>query len=139
MIIGTLAAMLHGTGQIIHILILTRVLNRFIDLTQLFCPANESVCYMESPNTSANLTSRESDLDGIGDELLGELTELALYYLPLAFGVLIMAAIATSTWNLAGYRQGLRIRRALFSSIVHQDLSWHDISTTAQLTNRLSE
>ena len=138
MMVGTLAAMLHGTGQIIHILLLTRVLNRFIDLTQLFCSANESVCYVGPSNTSANVTSTE-DLDEIGDELLQELTELALFYIPLAFGVLMTAAIATSTWNLAGYRQGLRIRRALFSSIVHQDLSWHDISTTAELTNRLSE
>ena len=138
MVVGTLAAILHGTGLIIHILLMTRVLNRFIDLTQLFCAANESVCYVGPSNTSANVTNIE-DLDEIGDELLQELTELALFYLPLGFGVLTMAAIATSTWNLAGYRQGLRIRRALFSSIVHQDLSWHDISTTAELTNRLSE
>ena len=136
MVIGTIAAVLHGTGQIVHVLIMTRVLNRFIDLTKLFCAADESVCN-EEPYNESNLTS--IDFDEIGDDLLRELTELALYYLPLAFGVLIMAAIATSTWNLAGYRQGLRIRRALFSSIVHQDLGWHDVSTTAQLTNRLSE
>ena len=136
MIIGTIAAVLHGTGQIAHVLIMTRVLNRFIDLTKLFCAANESVCNVGLSNKS-NLTN--IDFDEIGDDLLRELAELALYYLPLAFGILMMAAIATSTWNLAGYRQGLRIRRALFSSIVHQDLGWHDISTTAQLTNRLSE
>lgn len=139
MIVGTLAAILHGTAQIIHILIMTRVLNRFIDLVQLNCAASDSVCYIASSNSSINATSRGGIPEDTGDELLQELTELALFYLPLAVGVLIMSAIATSTWNLAGYRQTLRIRRLLFSSIVHQDLSWHDVTTTAQLTNRLSE
>lgn len=139
MIVGTIAAVLQGTAQIIHILLLTRVLNRFIDLAQLTCTANDSTCD-ESPTTNASIGVTE---DGISEEdaneLLQELSELALYYLPLAFGALIMSAIATSTWNLAGYRQALRIRRALFSSIVHQDLGWHDVTTTAQLTNRLTE
>ena len=136
MVIGTVAAILHGTAQIIHIALMTRVLNRFIDLVQLMCPANSSICYV--PDSAVNSTSSE-DLTLDVDELLQELTELALYYIPLAFGTLIVAAIATSTWSLAGYRQALRIRRSLFSSIIHQDLSWHDVSTTAQLTNRLSE
>ena len=139
MIVGVLAAILHGTAQIIHILLMTRVLNRFIDLAQLACDANDSVCYEASLNASSTTGISEEYLSGAANELLQDLTELALYYLPLAFGALTMAAIATSTWNLAGYRQALRIRRALFSSIIHQDLSWHDISTTAQLTNRLSE
>ena len=141
MIVGTVAAILHGTAQIIHILLLTRVLNRFIDLAQLACTANDSACY-EGPtayNASIVTTSEEGISEEDADELLQQLSELALYYLPLAFGALTMSAIATSTWNLAGYRQALRIRRALFSSIVHQDLGWHDVTTTAQLTNRLSE
>lgn len=138
MMFGTIAAILHGTALIIHILLMTRVLNRFIDLTQLFCAANDSVCYDASSNASMPEVSAVV-LDEEADELLQELTTLALYYLPLALGALTMSAIATSTWNLAGYRQALRIRRALFSSIVHQDIGWHDISTTAQLTNRLSE
>lgn len=140
-IVGTVAALLHGTAQIIHILLLTRVLNRFIDLVQLTCAANDSACY--DPSTAYNNVSTVMNEEGFteedADELLRELSELALYYLPLAFGALTMSAIATSTWNLAGYRQALRIRRALFSSIVHQDLGWHDVTTTAQLTNRLSE
>ena len=49
MVFGTIAAVLHGTALIIHVLLMTRVLNRFIDLTQLFC-ANDSVC--ESSNAS---------------------------------------------------------------------------------------
>lgn len=140
MIVGTLAAILHGTAQIIHVLILSSVLDRFIDLAQLVCTANESACY-EAPSNASSLNASTVDTigEGTADELLRELSGLALYYLPLAFGALVMSAIARSTWNLAGYRQALRIRRALFSSIVHQDLSWHDVSTTAQLTNRLSE
>jgi len=137
MIIGTIAAILQGTARIIHILLMTRVLNRFVDLTRLVCTPESSVCYVPL-NVSMNSTSTD-DLSEIADELLQDLTELSLYYLPLAFGVLVMAATAQSTWNLAGYRQALRIRRALFSSIIHQDLGWYDVSTTAELTNRLSE
>ena len=138
MLFGTIAAVLHGTAQITNVLLLTRVLNRFIDLTQLRCAPDDSVCYYNG-SSNASMATENDLLEEFGDELLEELTVLALYYMPLAFGVLIMASIAASTWNLAGYRQALRIRRALFSSIVHQDIGWHDVSTTAQLTNRLSE
>jgi len=138
MMMGTISAVLFGSGLIVHILLLTRALNRFVDLAKLTCPANSSTCY--NPNSTRNVSVLTSEmLEDEADELLSELTDLALYYLPVAFGVFVTATIAISSWNLAGYRQALRIRRALFSSIIHQDLSWYDVTTSTQLTNRLSE
>jgi len=138
MVMGTISAIFFGSGVIVHVLLLTRAINRFIDLAKLTCPANSSTCY--NPNSTRNVSVLTNEmLQDEADELLSELTDLALLYLPVAFAVFVTAMIAISSWNLAGYRQALRIRRALFSSIMHQDLSWYDVTTSTQLTNRLSE
>ena len=42
-------------------------------------------------------------------------------------------------WLMPAERQANAIRRALFSSIMKQDIGWFDVYKSGELTNRLTE
>ena len=63
----------------------------------------------------------------------------SLYYVALATGILITVFLATMFWNLSAYRQIQRLRRALYHSILRQDIGWFDSVETGMLSTRLVE
>ena len=63
----------------------------------------------------------------------------SLYYVALATGILITVFLATIFWNLSAYRQIQRLRRALYHSILRQEIGWFDTVETGMLSTRLVE
>lgn len=63
----------------------------------------------------------------------------SLYYVALATGVLIAVLLATMFWNLCAYRQIQQLRRALYHSILRQEIGWFDSVEPGILSTRLVE
>ena len=63
----------------------------------------------------------------------------SLYYVALATGILVTVFLTTMFWNLSAYHQIRRLRRALYHSILRQEIGWFDTVETGMLSTRLVE
>ena len=77
--------------------------------------------------------------DDTGDALQAEIGIYSYYYLAMATALLIASFLSIALWNLAAYRQTLRMRLVFFNSILRQDIAWFDVNPSSQLNTRLSE
>ena len=100
-------------------------------MTEYFCSTTESP-------TSAKLDEFLSSSDP-GSLLLSEMGLLALSYVGLAAGVLIVSFISPFFWNLSAYRQTRRLRQVFFLAIMRQEIGWFDVNPSTQLNSHLSE
>ena len=62
-----------------------------------------------------------------------------IYYVALATGVLFATFFSTTLWNLSAHHQVQKMRKALYQSIIHQDIGWFDSIETGDITTRLVE
>ena len=93
-------------------------------------------------NSSSRSDTTSDFLDYICDPdgtLRWRIGVISLYYVALATGVLITFSLAIMFWNLSAYRQVLRLRRALYHSILRQEIGWFDSVKTGVLSTRLVE
>ena len=93
-------------------------------------------------NTSSGSDATSNFLDYICDPngtLRWQIGVFSLYYVGLATGMLIAVFLATMFWNLSAYRQIQRLRRALYHSILRQEIGWFDSVETGVLSTRLVE
>ena len=93
-------------------------------------------------NTSSGLDATSNFLDYICDPdgtLRWRIGVFSLYYVALATGILIAVFLATMFWNLSAYHQIQRLRRALYHSILRQEIGWFDSIETGVLSTRLVE
>lgn len=63
----------------------------------------------------------------------------SIYYVALATSILFAAFLSTTLWNLSAHRQVQKMRKALYQSIIHQDIGWFDGVETGDITTRLVE
>ena len=87
-----------------------------------------------SPDATSDFLDYVCDTDGT---LRWRIGVFSLYYVALATGMLITVFLATTFWNLSAYRQIQRLRRALYHSILRQEIGWFDSVETGVLSTRL--
>ncbi|XP_003782856.1 multidrug resistance protein 1 [Otolemur garnettii] len=127
MVVGTLAAIIHGAGLPLMMLV-------FGDMTDSFSKAgNLSFTPPNSTNESfANGTQIFINLEE-------DMTTYAYYYSAIGAGVLVAAYIQVSFWCLAAGRQIYKIRKQFFHSIMSQEIGWFDVHDVGELNTRLTD
>ncbi|XP_028718068.1 ATP-dependent translocase ABCB1 isoform X1 [Peromyscus leucopus] len=127
MVLGTLAAVIHGTSLPLLMLV-------FGHMTDSFTKAETTV--------SPNITN-QSETSGIQASSRGNLEEdmatYAYYYTGIGAGVLIVAYIQVSFWCLAAGRQIHKIRQKFFHAIMNQEIGWFDVHDVGELNTRLTD
>ncbi|KAM8966761.1 ATP-dependent translocase ABCB1 [Pelodytes ibericus] len=113
MLFGTIAAMAHGAGLPLMMLV-------FGDMTDSFVQAGQ------------NMTI---EMDSLQDQM----TTYAYYYTGLGFGVLLCAYIQISFWTLAAGRQIRKIRKNFFHAVLRQEIGWFDVNDAGELNTRLTD
>lgn len=98
--------------------------------TSYFCSSNSSL----ENDVNIHLLEYLCDPDGT---LRREIGLFSLYYVALATGVLIAVFLSTTLWNLSAFHQIQKMRKALYQSILHQDIGWFDTVETGDLGSRL--
>uniref|UniRef100_A0A8C6G414 Multidrug resistance protein 1 n=1 Tax=Moschus moschiferus TaxID=68415 RepID=A0A8C6G414_MOSMO len=125
MVLGTLAAIIHGAGLPLMMLV-------FGDMTDSFAAAGNI------GNISFSNMTNESKCQ-YGKNLEKEMTTYAYYYTGIGAGVLIAAYIQVSFWCLAAGRQVHRIRKQFFHAIMQQEIGWFDVHDVGELNTRLTD
>ncbi|KAB0340822.1 hypothetical protein FD754_022798, partial [Muntiacus muntjak] len=126
MVLGTLAAIIHGAGLPLMMLV-------FGDMTDSFAGAGNIGNITFSNTTNASTIDRTD----YGKQLEKEMTTYAYYYSGIGAGVLIAAYIQVSFWCLAAGRQVHRIRKQFFHAIMKQEIGWFDVHDVGELNTRL--
>ncbi|EDO49737.1 predicted protein [Nematostella vectensis] len=67
------------------------------------------------------------------------MTDLAIYYIYLAIGALIVAYLQAGFFQYTAVRQAKRIRCNFFKAVMRQDIGWFDTYDAGELNNRLTE
>ncbi|XP_042540423.1 ATP-dependent translocase ABCB1 [Dipodomys spectabilis] len=125
MILGTLAAVIHGAALPIMMLV-------FGEMTDSFANAGSSL-----PNaTQSNVYLNKTD---ILEKLEQDMTKYAYYYTGIGAGVLVAAYIQVSFWCLAAGRQINKIRKEFFHAIMKQEIGWFDVHDVGELNTRLTD
>uniref|UniRef100_A0A8C6BNK3 ATP binding cassette subfamily B member 1 n=1 Tax=Monodon monoceros TaxID=40151 RepID=A0A8C6BNK3_MONMO len=109
MVLGTVAAIIHGTGLPLMMLVFGDMTDSFLDSTYF------------------------------GKKLEEEMTTYAYYYSGIGAGVLVAAYIQVSFWCLAAGRQVYKIRKQFFHAIMRQEIGWFDVHDTGELNTRLTD
>uniref|UniRef100_A0A8C6RDM7 Multidrug resistance protein 1 n=1 Tax=Nannospalax galili TaxID=1026970 RepID=A0A8C6RDM7_NANGA len=111
MLIGTLAAIIHGIALPLMMLV-------FGDMTDSFANVG---------NFPENTT------------IASKYCLYAYYYTGIGAGVLIVAYVQVSFWCLAAGRQIHKIRQKFFHAIVNQEIGWYDVHDIGELNTRLTD
>uniref|UniRef100_A0A8C6F8H8 ATP binding cassette subfamily B member 1 n=1 Tax=Monodon monoceros TaxID=40151 RepID=A0A8C6F8H8_MONMO len=117
MVLGTVAAIIHGTGLPLMMLV-------FGDMTDSFANAGNL----------GNLTISE-----LTNGIFLSFFRYAYYYSGIGAGVLVAAYIQVSFWCLAAGRQVYKIRKQFFHAIMRQEIGWFDVHDTGELNTRLTD
>uniref|UniRef100_A0A8C6RFC6 Multidrug resistance protein 1 n=1 Tax=Nannospalax galili TaxID=1026970 RepID=A0A8C6RFC6_NANGA len=112
MLIGTLAAIIHGIALPLMMLV-------FGDMTDSFANVG---------NFPENTTIASKYC-----------LWYAYYYTGIGAGVLIVAYVQVSFWCLAAGRQIHKIRQKFFHAIVNQEIGWYDVHDIGELNTRLTD
>ncbi|XP_026958596.1 ATP-dependent translocase ABCB1 [Sagmatias obliquidens] len=128
MVLGTVAAIIHGAGLPLTMLV-------FGDMTDSFANAGNL------GNLTISQLTNGSFLDStyFGEKLEEEMTTYAYYYSGIGAGVLVAAYIQVSFWCLAAGRQVYKIRKQFFHAVMRQEVGWFDVHDTGELNTRLSD
>uniref|UniRef100_A0A8C0L9T3 ATP binding cassette subfamily B member 1 n=1 Tax=Canis lupus dingo TaxID=286419 RepID=A0A8C0L9T3_CANLU len=118
MLVGTMAAIIHGAALPLMMLV-------FGNMTDSF--ANAGI-------------SRNKTFPVIINETPPAIFSLyAYYYSGIGAGVLVAAYIQVSFWCLAAGRQILKIRKQFFHAIMRQEIGWFDVHDVGELNTRLTD
>ncbi|XP_036184196.1 ATP-dependent translocase ABCB1 isoform X3 [Myotis myotis] len=133
MLLGTMAAIIHGAGLPLTMLI-------FGDMTDSFADAGKFQNTTLPNITFTNMTNQS--MISITDpykKLEEDMTTYAYYYSGIGAGVLVAAYIQVSFWCLAAGRQIFKIRKQFFHSIMRQEIGWFDVHDVGELNTRLTD
>ncbi|PNJ70212.1 ATP-dependent translocase ABCB1 [Pongo pygmaeus] len=127
MVVGTLAAIIHGAGLPLMMLV-------FGEMTDTFANAGNL------EDLLSNITNK-SDINDTGFfmNLEEDMTRYAYYYSGIGAGVLVAAYIQVSFWCLAAGRQIYKIRKQFFHAIMRQEIGWFDVHDVGELNTRLTD
>lgn len=118
MIFGTIAAMAHGAGLPLMMLVFGEMTDSFVDFGK-------------------NMTMGEMINASI--QFQDQMTTYAYYYTGLGFAVLVAGYIQISFWTLAAGRQIKKIRKNFFHAVLRQEISWFDVNDAGELNTRLTD
>nr|XP_004662350.2 multidrug resistance protein 2-like isoform X2 [Jaculus jaculus]XP_045016354.1 multidrug resistance protein 2-like isoform X2 [Jaculus jaculus]XP_045016355.1 multidrug resistance protein 2-like isoform X2 [Jaculus jaculus] len=125
MVLGTLAAIVHGIGLPLLMLL-------FGNMTDSFTNTENKIL----PNV---INQSETNSTQISSHLEENMTMYAYYYTGIGAGVLIAAYIQVSFWCLAARRQIHKIRQQFFHAIMKQEIGWFDVHDVRELNTRLTD
>ncbi|XP_069815592.1 ATP-dependent translocase ABCB1-like isoform X3 [Dendropsophus ebraccatus] len=118
MLVGTIAAVAHGAGLPLMMIV-------FGDMTNTFVDAGKNMTIEGFINASIQLQE--------------QMTTYAYYYTGIGFAVLLAGYIQISFWTLAAARQIKKIRTNFFHAVLRQEISWFDVNDAGELNTRLSD
>ncbi|KAI4543826.1 hypothetical protein MG293_006620 [Ovis ammon polii] len=137
MVLGTLAAIIHGAGLPLMMLV-------FGDMTDSFAGfgnfGNVTFSNMTNERTVFVCVILKSTFFTLRQDCF-KLCECryAYYYSGIGAGVLIAAYIQVSFWCLAAGRQVHRIRKQFFHAIMQQEIGWFDVHDVGELNTHLTD
>ncbi|KAM3929583.1 ATP-dependent translocase ABCB1 [Leptodactylus fuscus] len=118
MLLGTVAAMAHGAGLPLMMLVFGEMTDSFVDF-------GRNMTYEEIINASMAFQD--------------QMSTYAYYYTGLGFAVLVAGYIQISFWSLSAGRQIKKIRKNFFHAVLRQEISWFDINDAGELNTRLTD
>ena len=68
-----------------------------------------------------------------------EIDQLVTYFIIIAFGAFVLAALQTIFYQLASERQLHRMRQKVYQAILRQDIAWFDTRANGELSTTLIE
>ncbi|KAL6034359.1 hypothetical protein STEG23_030527, partial [Scotinomys teguina] len=127
MVLGTLAAVIHGTSLPLLMLVFGHMTDGFTEAETTISPNITN----QSETTSTQITIRGN--------LEEDMATYAYYYTGIGAGVLIVAYIQVSFWCMAAGRQIHKIRQKFFHAIMNQEIGWFDVHDVGELNTRLTD
>ncbi|KAM4026720.1 ATP-dependent translocase ABCB1 isoform 1-T1 [Anomaloglossus baeobatrachus] len=118
MLVGTLAAMIHGAGLPLMMLV-------FGEMTDSFVDYGKDMTLEQMINASIKFQE--------------DMTTYSYYYSGLGFGVLLAGYIQVAFWTLSAGRQIKKIRKNFFHAVLRQEISWFDVNDAGELNTRLTD
>uniref|UniRef100_A0A4X1T1G3 ATP binding cassette subfamily B member 1 n=1 Tax=Sus scrofa TaxID=9823 RepID=A0A4X1T1G3_PIG len=116
MLLGTTAAIVHGAGLPLMMLVFGEMIDSFASVGNL--------AHIKIPNVTS------------GSEYC---SWYAYYYSAIGAGVLVAAYIQVLFWCLAAGRQIYKIRKRFFHAIMQQEIGWFDMHDVGELNTRLTD
>ncbi|UJR12090.1 hypothetical protein I4U23_016268 [Adineta vaga] len=151
MTIGTVAALAHGSGLPLLILIFGHVLDSFTDQAKTFCSINFTTlslqyCPDSMAFTSINISTLISQCNityanfTLGTSMLTDTIQRQVLYL-VAVGciIIVVAYVQVSFWIMSAENQSRVIRQTLFQNILDKDMSFFDTHKIGELDAHLSQ
>uniref|UniRef100_A0A8D1LFP3 Multidrug resistance protein 1 n=1 Tax=Sus scrofa TaxID=9823 RepID=A0A8D1LFP3_PIG len=128
MLLGTTAAIIHGTGLPLMMLVFGEMTDSFASIGNMRNLTFPNMIYTNCVNCPDNSTTLEE-----------KMTVYAYYYCGIGAGVLVAAYIQVSFWCLAAGRQIHKIRKQFFHAIMRQEIGWFDVHDVGELNTRLTD
>nr|QNH67867.1 ATP-binding cassette transporter subfamily B member 1 X3 [Brachionus rotundiformis] len=122
MLIGTVGALANGATMPLMMLVFTNIIDGFTNYGKL--------C-----DIPANITTPAIDLSTLTNSLKDQI----IYLIILGIATMILSYFQVAFWLMPSQKQARAIRKALFSSILKQDIGWFDVYKSGELTNRLTD
>ncbi|CAF1024330.1 unnamed protein product [Adineta ricciae] len=151
MMIGTVAALVHGSGLPLLILIFGHVLDSFTDQAKTICSINvtslsQQYCPDSMEFTSINIGTLISQCNityanfTLSTSMLTDTIQKQVLYL-VAVGciIIVVAYVQVSFWIMSAENQSRAIRQTLFQNILHKDMSFFDTHKIGELDAHLSQ
>ncbi|CAD5121208.1 DgyrCDS9743 [Dimorphilus gyrociliatus] len=139
-LLGTLAAMIVGSGTPVNVLIYGQVIDIFVE-TALYKAARENVTNSLPPNTnesiideilrSENITYKGSNFDRV--------KKFLPYFIINASVVLLFGIVQMGGWMLSAERQTRVIRKKTLNKILRMHIGWFDTNPSGELNTKMTE
>ncbi len=160
MLIGTLAAVISGTAQSLQTLLFGRILNELVyhSISIELAPTNQTLqggsCEEASNSILLSFATNSSYFCGNDDDqiqnildyvcdpdelLVDRITLFSIFFIVLGTVVFFAAYLATFLWNVSGYRQTIRMRKAFYQSVLREEMGWFDVKEASKVNTLLTE
>ena len=127
MLIGIVSAAIHGMCLPFLFVVYGTTLDEFAQYSiTVFCEGNNT------DNCTTHSAARDNLIDNINHPTI-------LYFSVIGLVTILSAWIQVVTFRLAAERQIKKIRTAIFSSIMKQEIAWFDHNSTGEINSRLNE
>eukprot|EP00057_Strongylocentrotus_purpuratus_P020940 XP_011675414.1 PREDICTED: multidrug resistance protein 1-like [Strongylocentrotus purpuratus] len=123
MLIGSLAAIVHGCAWPVLNIVFGELIDSFTDF------AKNDTNATTSPTASSNPTQDFDD----------QMQLYAVIFSLIGVATVCFAYLQNSLWTLACERQIYKIRKAFFDAILYQEIAWFDVHKSGELTSRLAD
>lgn len=124
-VIGTIAATIHGAGFPVMIIVFGDMTNSLVNIGGQITMTCMNSTSLVSGNASFTL--------------LSEMETFAYYYLGLGAAMLVAGYFQVAFWTMAAERQTFQIRKQLMKSILRHEMAWFDTNDSGELNTRQTD